>query len=230
MMTALLLRPWPRTAPLLLAALLAVATGCSTTPEATAVETLREGILAARAGQMDEAVVLLERAAEERPGFVDPLMFLANVQERRGDFDAARNAYTRALDVDATLTAAGVALALTYAAQDRDDEARQWLERLLQSNPGFEPTVFNLGMLSEHEGRAIEAADWYRIAAALDATSSGALMRLAVLSLAAGDTVRARTLAAEALARQPDDAAAAELLAATTAPPEAVRPLVPQKP
>lgn len=213
----------------LLGGALACGASCSTSAEERALETMRDGVLAAREGKMDEAIVLLERAAEERPGFVDPWMFLANVHERRGDLGAAREAYTRALGVDATLTAAGVALALTYAKESQDAEARQWLELMLKSNPGFEPTMFNLGMLCEHEGNASQAADWYRIAAALDLSSSRAVVRLAALSLATGDHSRARALAEEALARRPDDAAAAALLEAT-APRAAVGPLAPQNP
>jgi Tfp pilus assembly protein PilF len=194
------------------------AAGCASSPETEALDTLRDGVLAAREGDLERSVELLEQAHQERPGFIDPLMFLANVHERRGDPAAARDAYERALAIDATFSAAAVALALTYLSEENPAEARRILEATLQGDPGFEPTVFNLGTLSESEGDPAQAAEWYRVAAALDGTSTQALVRLGALHLAAGRPDVARALADQALNRRPGDPAATQLRAAAGAP------------
>lgn len=191
--------------------------GCASSPEQTAVGTLRDGVLAAREGRYDEAVALLERAHEERPGFIDPLMFLGNVHERRGDPAAAREAYRRVLATDPSLSEAAVALALTFVQEGRPDDARDWLQRALQADPGFAPTHFNLGVLAESEGRLAEAAEWYRLAATLDVTASRPLVRLGRLHLAAGRPDDARACAESALTRHPDDPEAKALAEAAAA-------------
>ena len=94
-------------------------TSCaSDSSEEAAVELLQDGIKAARDGDVESAERLLEESAAKRDGFVDPLMFLANLHERQDDLPAARSAYERALQADPMFTAAGVAYALTFVREE----------------------------------------------------------------------------------------------------------------
>jgi len=208
--------PAPTAALLLVGAFAALtcARCASSSDEQRAVATLQEGIAAGRAGDLDRAAELFEQAHTERPGFVDPLMFLANVHERRGDVGAARATYRRVLEIDPTLTAAAGALALTYVREGRRNEGRTWFEHCIEADPGFAPALFDLGLLAEQAHAVAEAADWYRLAATMDVRTPAPLVRLGALELAAGRRDAARELARKALDRAPGDPAATQLAAA----------------
>ncbi len=179
---------------LLLVAVLAA--GCASgSDEKKAVALVREARVAARADDLDRAEELLEAAHAARPGFVDPLMLLANLEERRGDLPAARDAYERVLQVDPTLTAAGVALALTHLRDGDLDAGEAWLRRAIESDPGFEPAAFNLGALAERRGQFVDAAAWYEVCAVLAPRSTTALVRLGGIQIRTGEfDAAARTI------------------------------------
>jgi len=201
-----------------LALVFSAAVGCaSDTAEEQAVELMEEGLEIGRAGDLEAAAVLLEQAAETRPGFVDPLMFLANVRERQGDFAAARDAYERALQADPTFTGAGVALAQTYVAEKRFGEARTWLHRCVDMDPGSAPALFNLGALAEGDGDTATALRWYRLAGAMDVWTTMPVLHEGRIHLAEGRIGDAKHAAERAYARNPDDRAVFELVQAIQA-------------
>jgi len=201
-----------------LALVLAFAPGCaSDSAETRAVKLMQDGIDVGRAGDLDAAAALLEESATTRPGFVDPLMFLANVHEHRGDLDAARAAYQRALQADPTFTRAGVALALTYVREQRFAEARLWLDRCIDMDPGSEPALFNLGALAERAGETSAAIEWYRLAGSMHVWATGPVVREGRLHLAEGRIDAAGRAAERAIARDPEDPAVIQFVEAVRA-------------
>lgn len=204
-------RPYPRRRAAARAARLAAAAlfvaACTSTQaddEKRAVRSLREALAAAEAGRYDDAESAAGRAAEERPGFVDPWFLRAALAERRQDPEAARAAYRRILEIDPTRTAAGVALAQTYLVEGRKAEAREWLLRSVDADPGAEPACFNLGSLAADEGDHESAAGWMTISATLDPRDPRAPLELAGIRLRQGRTDAALAAAEEALRRAPD--------------------------
>jgi tetratricopeptide (TPR) repeat protein len=187
------------TAALVAAALLA---GCaSTTPEDEAIAAFRDAIEAHRAKDFVRAKAAAERAEELRPGFVDPLMFLASIAVEEGDLDAARGRWTQVLAVDPTATAAGVAIGWSHMAQGRRSEAREWFEKAVASDPGFEGAVFNLGLLSRDEGNPDEAVLWFEIATVLDRSDPRGWVQIGEIRLAQGRAEEALAAAEAALRR-----------------------------
>ena len=201
-----------------LALVVSAAAGCaSNSPEERAVELMQAGLEVGREGDLEAAAVFLEQAAETRPGFVDPLMFLANVRERQGDFAAARDAYQRALQADPTFTGAGVALAQTYVAEKRFGEARTWLQRCVDMDPGSAPALFNLGALAEDDGDTAMALQWYRLAGVMDVWATAPVLHEGWIHLAEGRAEDAKHAAERAYTRNPDDRSVYDLIQAIRA-------------
>ncbi|MCG3134484.1 MAG: Lipopolysaccharide assembly protein B [Planctomycetes bacterium] len=195
--------PLPSVGPILCAAALTACASTGGEDEARAIGSMQAAIAAAEAGRFDEAEEAAARAAEERPGFVDPWFLRGALAEKRGDGESARAAYRRVLEIDPTRTAAGVALAQTYIAEGRSAEARDWLLRALDADPGAEPACFNLGSLADESGELDAAAGWMALSAALDARDPRAPLRLASIRLRQGRRADALAAAEEALRRVP---------------------------
>jgi len=180
-----------------------------------ALEVFRQGVESARDGEVDRAMELLQRAADARPGFMDPLLVMGTLEESRGNWDAARAHFMAAIEVDPTFTAVGVRIGLTFVAEQRLDEARVWFVRAIEADPGSFQAHYNLGTLcvqtaerhaergdlAAAEAARQEAAEWYRVAAALEPRDIDAPTRLAKLRLEAGDAEGALEAAEIALAR-----------------------------
>jgi tetratricopeptide (TPR) repeat protein len=177
----------------------------------------------ARRGELDAAAELARRATRERPGFVDPWFALAAIEQERGDLPAARAAYMEILAIDPTQTAAGTALAHTFLLEKKAGEAREWLLRSIESDPGAEAAFFNLGSLAESSGAWDEAVGWYRISAALDGRDPRAPHAAARVRLRAGRTEEAHALLKEALRRAPEYGPSLSLLANPAPQPDATR-------
>lgn len=177
--------------------------GCASHQQ-DAVATLGAATESARAGDLDRAADLAQRAIDEHAGFVDAHFLLAAIEERRGRFDAARDLYLRVLRLDPTSSHAAVALAQTYLAERRTDDARSWLLKAIEEDPGCEPAAFNLGSLAEADGSLDDAAAWFELSAALDLRDPRAPVRVARVRLAQGRTEDARRAADEAMRRAPD--------------------------
>jgi Flp pilus assembly protein TadD len=188
--------------------LAALAGACASTDETKAVSAMKDARAAAAAGDFDGAKASAERAAELRPGFVDPLMLLAAIAEKRGDVEEARRRYREVLTHDPTATAAGVALGFTYVRTGEFDEASAWFTKAITADPGSEAAAYNLGSLAESRRDLETAAAWFDVAAALDAGDPRAPTRLAAVRLAQNRPKDALDAADTALRRWPDSKAA----------------------
>ena len=191
----------------------ACASGCNSSAEEQAVAAMRESLAAAQERDLDGAKAAAERASALRPGFVDPLMMLARIAEERGDCDEARRLYTEVLVLDPTSSGAGVAIALTFVREQRFDEARNWLDKSIESDPGCEPAAYNHGSLAEQQADLERAVAWFDVASALDPRDPRAPCRIASIRLLQQRPQDALAAAESALRRSPRSAAALALRA-----------------
>ncbi len=190
----------------------AISPACASTQEADAeaqaVASMRDALAAAGRQDFDTAQAAAERAAELRPGFVDPLMMLATLADQRGDLEEARRRCIEVLQVDPTTTAAGVLLGFTYVREQRYDEARSWFLKAIESEPGYEAAAYNLASLAEETGELEDAVAWFDVASALDRRDPRALARIANIRIAQGRPEDALKSADAALARYPQSQSA----------------------
>ncbi len=102
----------------------------------TARKAWEKGIERARAGQLDEASALLEKALVSAPDFVDALFALGNVRYDQGRLDEAEKLYEQALALAPDYKADfWYNLALTEMKLRKFDEAQTHFERFLSMNP-----------------------------------------------------------------------------------------------
>jgi tetratricopeptide (TPR) repeat protein len=181
----------------------ALAAGCAATKEEQAVASMRDAIVAAEAHDLDGAKAAAERAAELRPGFVDPLMTLAWIAEQQGDLVEARRRYSQVLQYDPTDTAAGVAMGYTYLREAKFDDAKSWFAKAIVADPGFEAAAYNLGSVNEQQEDLETAVAWFEIAATLDARDPRALAHIGSIRLSQGRAEDALAAADAALKRYP---------------------------
>jgi tetratricopeptide (TPR) repeat protein len=189
-------------ASLVLAVLLLGACSSTGGEREQAVEAFRQAVITARDGDEDRAIELAKEAIEKEPGFVEPRLLIAQIAEHREQWDEARTQYEDVLRYDATFTAVGVRIALTYVAERRFDEAQDWLMRALEADPGSFQAAFNLGTLSVQRGDLEAAIGWYQLATALEPRDIDAPTRTAELLMERGDAVGALAAAEEALERE----------------------------
>ena len=173
-----------------------------------AVRSLQAAIRSAHDGDLDGAERLAREAREIAPGFVDPLFALASIEEARGNLEAARGHYRQVLVEDPSQVRAGIALATTFAAEGRFDEAADWFGRAIEADPGAATAYFNLASVAETREDPERAAALLRLAAVLDQDDPVAPLRIAGIRLAQGRLEDARVAADAALARAPQFPAA----------------------
>lgn len=115
-------------------------------------------------GDLDHAITLASRAADELPGEADILIALGNVHDLRGDLVAARDAFREAILGDGAGPLAHYNLGAVLERLGEEDEAESCYRRALESEdePGamYEATAA-LGALLRRNGRLDEAAGVY---------------------------------------------------------------------
>lgn len=177
------------------------------------VQTLRDTVAAAQAGDLPRAFALAEAALGE--GLEHPFFFRMRAlsRERQGRLEEAiadfRAALQGAPDDPAVLSALGQCLGRV----GRFAEALTALEAAAARAPGFAPALADRGWVLENLGELKAARSAYERALAADPGNVRALGGLAALAARRGEAETARTHAEAALARAPGDGAATFALA-----------------
>jgi tetratricopeptide (TPR) repeat protein len=163
------------------------------------VETARSLAAAPTPAHLHEAAGLLQRAAALKPTDPEPPFQLAQILQRLGDLDDARQQLQRSLDLDPTARERVYMLSQLCRRQGKSAQAR-----------------FYAQIVAELQRRE-QAVDtlWNRILRSPGA--AGAHADLARLYLQAGDLAEARRQLAQAAALQPGDSTARQQLPVVTA-------------
>ncbi|MFO0635721.1 MAG: tetratricopeptide repeat protein [Nannocystaceae bacterium] len=115
-------------------------------------------------GDLDHALVLAERAADELPREADVLIALGNVYDLRGQLEDARDTFLRAITVDAIGSLQHYNLGAVLERLGEEAEAEGCYRRAIEVD-GEGPTLFEanaaLGALLRRSGRLEEAAEVY---------------------------------------------------------------------
>jgi tetratricopeptide (TPR) repeat protein len=162
--------------------------------------TLREGLTAAVAGQIEAALAGCTQAQRLAPGFYLPWLYLGMLEpDSRRALAALDEAGRRAPG------SANVALqrGLRLEAVGRTDDAIAAYQECSRLAPGLGAADAQLGALAEAAGRTEEACAHYERALAGNGFFAPPVLRLAQIALATRDIARATTLLESALGRDP---------------------------
>jgi tetratricopeptide (TPR) repeat protein len=133
--------------------------GCAATaplpPQALALN--RAGAEALARGDLETADARLSLALEYSPRFVEALVNQGLVELQRGNFDRARELFSRARRLNADVAQPHHALGVLAERQARPDEASRHYYEALAVDPGFEPARANLARLLFDAGMLEEA-------------------------------------------------------------------------
>ncbi|NPV07583.1 MAG: tetratricopeptide repeat protein [Anaerolineae bacterium] len=155
------------------------------------------------AGQWDRELAVLEGATERFPGFAEGWVALAEAQERRGDYQAARNAYERALSVAPSDLKARLGLGGLLEREGRPLEALLQYSQAAQLNPSQPEAHAAVAAALARLGDRVQANETVRTA--VTANPGSAAVRVAVGDhlLAAGNPQQAVAEYEAALALEP---------------------------
>ena len=171
------------------------------------------------AGEMDSALVMIDRAIAVQPGGSAVLhLNRASVLISAERPDEAADELGRALTLDSAVPGARTMLVELLRQRGRYDSAIV----LMQGEVRYRPSAVGftyLGDLFVSRGDSVRAGERYSQALRLDPSYLAALYNLSVLSAARGDLAAARTLAERAYRLRPDIEAIRQLYLQLTRPP-----------
>lgn len=155
-------------------------------------------------GRLHEALPFAEQAVTLDPMFATSPLMLARILRRLGRHEEARVQY----ELMATKDPRSVQPLLSLGAMLCDDlhqfeAAREVFQRAVVVDPTSADAHFNLGLVSEHLGRADEALDSWRKAAAIGGGHAEALQRVAFADVIAGRHAAACDAAQRAVVLEP---------------------------
>ena len=166
------------------------------------------GILAARAGDLDGAIELFERALKIDPDHAIALENLGSAYRQKKHWPAAEQALKRALTLIPEDAEANYSLGMVYAQQNDTARAAEYLERALKARPDYPAALNNLGIVYLRRGRRAEAIDSFKHAIQVAPDYDQSYLNLARLYAIEGDRQKARDVLEELLKKHPDHAQA----------------------
>ena len=115
----------------------------------------------------------LEKALAADPSQMS-LNFLGDAHDRLGEKEAAREAFRRVIELDASYAEAYFNLGLLLARDGENEEAERLLRKATQLDPNFHEAHGRLGILLQNLGRHAEAEAELRRAIEIDPTDATA--------------------------------------------------------
>ncbi len=128
--------------------------------------------------------------------------------DRRGDIDAARSGYAKALSADSLFVEAMVNLARVELTSGNPADARDWVDRALVAQPAYPAAHALAGVLSLREGTIARAIDELRSARQLAPSDVHVLTNLGAALIRSGQIAEAREVLDAALRIDPSCAEA----------------------
>ena len=170
------------------------------------------GILAARAGDLDHAIELFERALKTDPDHAIALENLGTAYRQKKDWPEAERALQRALALIPEDAEANYSLGMVYAEQDDAARASEYLERALAARPDYPAALNNLGIVYLRAGHRAKAIERFEEAIRVAPLYDQSYLNLARLYAIEGDRQKARSVLEELLKKHPDHAQALDEL------------------
>jgi tetratricopeptide (TPR) repeat protein/peroxiredoxin len=170
------------------------------------------GLLAARQGNMTEAISHFQEALRLDPNHVVALDNLGAAYRQQQNWDEARKTLERALKVKPDDAEANYSLGMVYAQTDDSERAYEFLQKALQLRPDYPEALNNLGILYLRMQRTEQAVATFEECVRVAPAFSRCYMDLAHVYAVEGMTEKARTVLLQLLKQHPDHAQAQKAL------------------
>ncbi len=158
----------------------------------------------ARGGDMEGALPLLEQAVSVAPGYVEPVVLLAELNLLRGQAGEADGPLREVLGKRPNLVQAASLLATAYDMLGRTDAAITVMKKLVEDAPGNPAYQVQYGKILSKAGRFDEARAAMEQALALRPDELSIVRELVDLDVARKDYTSALARAESIMAKRPD--------------------------
>ncbi|MFH0823606.1 MAG: tetratricopeptide repeat protein, partial [Pseudomonadota bacterium] len=128
------------------------------------------GMTATKAGDFDKAVAMFQECSKLAPKLDKPYFNMGEAYRLKGDDEAARKSYVRALDLNPGHEHARLSLIRLLRKQGRGVEARSYLETSVKELPGSAPLRTEFALVLYDEGSIDTALQELRVARSHDPT------------------------------------------------------------
>jgi tetratricopeptide (TPR) repeat protein len=170
------------------------------------------GLLAARQGNMTEAISHFQEALRLDPNHVVALDNLGAAYRQQQNWDEARKVLERALKVKPDDPEANYSLGMVYAQTDDSERAYEFLQKALQFRPDYPEALNNLGILYLRTQRTELAIATFEECIRVAPAFSRCYMDLAHVYAVENMTEKARAVLLQLLKQHPDHVQAQKAL------------------
>lgn len=158
-----------------------------------------------QSGKPGDAVRVAEAFKAKHPKDASAYNLLGVAKAGANDFNGARAAYQKALELAPQAHSARFNLGKLESSQGRHDAARQQFQVVLKSQPKNSQAQYEMGNVELAAGRMAEAVRWLQGAHATDARNVVVAVKLIDTYLRLGQQDKALELAKQTSARAPDN-------------------------
>jgi len=171
------------------------------------------GLLAGRAGRLDDAVTDLQQALRLSPDHLIALDNLGGAYRQQKRWDDARTTYEHALQLSPDDAEANYGLGMVFAQNDDVKRAFTFLQRALKARPDYPEALSNLGILYLRTQRRDEAVASFKESIRVAPDFEPAYLNLARVYAIEGNKDEALALLQQLLKRNPDHPATQKMAA-----------------
>ena len=165
------------------------------------------------AGDFDEALRMVQRQKEKKPGDGAPYLLEGKVRTAKKEWAEAEAALKKAIELNPELASAYDLLVAIYLATDRLPQAKSELETIISKSPRNEGALMTLALIKEKQKDYAGAAEAYEKVLAFKGNSMPALNNLSYLySERLNQSAKALELARKARALAPSNPFVADTL------------------
>ena len=150
------------------------------------------GILAAREGNVDQAIDYFQHALQIDPSHIIALDNLGSAYRQKRDWLAAQRVLERALALNPEDPEANYSLGMVYAQQNDTQHAYEYLQRAIAARPAYPEALNNLGILYLRTRRPEEATRSFEESIRVAPQYDQAYLNLARVYTIEGDRLKAK--------------------------------------
>jgi tetratricopeptide (TPR) repeat protein len=170
------------------------------------------GILAAREGDLDQAIEDFRHALQIDPDHIIALDNLGSAYRQKKDWPAAQQVLERALALNPEDPEANYSLGMIYAQQNDAQHAYEYLQKAIAVRPAYPEALNNLGILYLRTRRSEEAKRSFEESIRVAPQYDQAYLNLARIYAIEGDREKAKEILESLLKRIPGHAQARQEL------------------